>query len=660
MILCAVSFTMILCRSFAMQCTHLCSDCIIPGEESEEELLKLQRGIALLQSKEFRSRLEAQDSFGLDSPSFQKLFQGGGDNLSGVGGGEEDDESVFSDIQLNGDNVVHLLDSTKPSQVGKKSSSTKRDKKQNKKKSKGSKKPEDDTSRPNSDRKAFERLQEAKSQYRKLKNHHPVGKHYSTETAIMPATTRNKNALEVACGLEAGDADIGKVPRKKTTKTSSNRRDGGENMHPNGQAESELGHALSPKPGGKRKDPPEETPNDNEDTAMREEIEEIMKIENKLPLNKRGIRIQQLHEKMYDLKARLHDMAQLATKYGRQKDKMRKTIDDLQKKLLQSDTVSQDSAALLRLNNELLKACKEIAKSKLWRSRKFIADHDDENQAAEFVLNYLNVPEMKTKETKASMIKTYKTQIKKTLYAHKSYVASEFKKVAFKMLKDKKKLPNSEDILKCITRNIVSVDDMELFEWYWEILLPKMIGAKEWDTSVRYYTTISLARDAENEKERLVSISDEAMCLLLWENSHDRWLVEYAWEEDPSNAGQKKPKWDGKFTNSKLGQQLWGGWKLEGYQAFNQYYTLTKTARNNANCIKVEKTCLQNLRMKNKITEKNRDLQEYQNRRIKRAEKKGETLEVGLPIPLQHQSVRPVTEEEEDRNEGEDEIMDEE
>jgi hypothetical protein len=633
----------------------LCSDCITPGEESDEELVQLQRGIALLQSKDFRSRLAAQDSFEIASPVFQKIF-----HRSGVDAVEEDDESVFSDIQLNEDNDVHLLVPTKPSPVGKKSSSTKRDKKQKKKKSKISKQPEDDTGRPNSDRNAFERLQEAKSQYRKLKNPHPVGKHYSTETAIMPATTRNKTVLETACGLEAGEADIGKVPRKKTTKTSSNRRVGGENMHPNGQAESESGPVLSPKPGGKRKDPPEAAPNDNEDTAMREEIEEIMKTENKIALNKRGTRIQQLHEQMYELKAKLHEMAQLASKYRGQRFKMRRTIDDLNKKLLQKDTISQDTAVILRVNNELLKACKEIAKSKLWRNRKFIADHDEENKAAEFVLTLLNVPEMKSKQAKASMIKTYKNQIKKTLYAHKSYVASEFKKVAWKILKDKKKLPNADDILKCITRDIVTDDDMELFEWYWENLLPKMIGAKEWDTSVRYYTTISQATDGENEKDRLVSISDEAMCLLLWENCHDRWLVEFAWEENPLNAGQKKPKWAGKFTNSQLGQQQWGGWKLEGYQAFNQYYKLTKTARKNANCIKVEKKCLQNLRVKNKITEKNRDLQEYQNRRIKRAQKKGETLEVGLPIPLEHQSVRPMIEEEEEEevnDDGEDEVI---
>jgi hypothetical protein len=60
---------------------------------------------------------------------------------------------------------------------------------------------------------------------------------------------------------------------------------------------------------------------------------------------------------------------------------------------------------------------------------------------------------------------------------------------------------------------------MTAFQWYWEVLLPKMIGAKEWDSSVRYYKNISQARDAENDKEPLVSISDEAMCLvgeLLW------------------------------------------------------------------------------------------------------------------------------------------------
>jgi hypothetical protein len=604
--------------------------------------------------KKHLQALSRQDSFGFDSPNFQRLF-----GRTGAVGVDKEDDIVFSDIDLSDSSTLS------PSPVGKNSGSTKRVKKQKKKKSKRSKHQDEDTSRPDSDRNAFLKLQEAKAHYRKLKNHHPSGNFLSTENDIMPTSTRRRTELEMACGLEAGAADLGKVPKKKKpAKDQSSKKPpaDSENVPANGQesesarvSESENGKNSSPKQGTKRKEPPAAAANDDVDEEMRAEVDEIMKTENKLPVNKRGQRIQELHGQMYYLKQKLKHMTRIAEEYKGENVKSKKTIAKLEKILAKSETVTQDAAAILKTNQELLKACKEMTKTKLWRYRKFIADPEDEAKAAEFVLTQLNLPEMERKNARASLIKTYKSQIKKALYGHKSYVAQEFKKAAFKILeKDDGKLLNPEQIKKCITRDIKTEDDMAAFQWYWEVLLAKMIGAKEWDSSVRYYNTISQARDSENDKERLVSISDEAMCLLLWENCYERWLTEHTWDQDDDNKGKTKPKWAGKYTNSNLGQQQWGGWKPEGYEAFNTYFLLVKAARKDPNSLKVEKSCLQILRLKHNITQKSRTLQEHENRRIKRAIANNKPLPVGLPIPLDHQNIRPVIEVDSDEEDDDD------
>jgi DNA-directed RNA polymerase specialized sigma subunit len=115
-------------------------------------------------------------------------------------------------------------------------------------------------------------------------------------------------------------------------------------------------------------------------------------------------------------------MTKISEQYKGENVKSKKAIAKLEKMLAKSETVSQDAAASLKLNRELLKACIDMTKTKLWRYRKFIADHDDEQKAAEFVLTQLDLPEMDRKNARASLIKTYKTQIKKTLYSHKSYI----------------------------------------------------------------------------------------------------------------------------------------------------------------------------------------------------------------------------------------------
>jgi hypothetical protein len=624
----AVPFTMqYLCLLALTQCLLILllhADSITPGDE-ELDQPQQQRGTILKSNKELQDRLEDHDSFGFDSPVFQKIFP----TTAAVA---LDDASYFSDIELESGGST-----SSPSHSRERNSKKKQGTKHKKTKTKRSEQPEIDTSRPDTDRKAFESLQVAKEKYRKRKNHHPSGKNYQ---ATMPTITRAS-----ASGAPTGD--VLPSPKRVPRKARPDNDGGGENTPANGQDEAEM-EDLSRK---RKADAPPPDDNDINDVEMKRELGWLWDQDKKIPLNKRGEKIQQLNKEIYKLKKALLSAKRVGKKYRMNFHAAEKTIADLRKELEACGTTTQEEALVLKVNLDILKLCKEITKNKLWRKRKFISDADGENKAAEFVLGKLDLPEMKNIDVKASMIKTYKCQIKKALYAQKNYVSSEFKKVVWAMFRDGKTIPTIDQIKKCISRDIQSENDMELMQWYWEVLLPKMIGAREWDVSVRYYTTISKARDAEDSKERLITVSDEAMCLLIWENCYDRWMTEWNWEqhqktctEEPTEKKEKKPKWAGKFTNSDLGQCRWGGWKAEGYQAFNEYHNLVRDARKDKKCMQVEKKCLQELRIKHNITQQTRDLQENENRRIKRAKAKGIEVNVGSAIPNRHLNIRPVVE----------------
>jgi hypothetical protein len=103
--------------------------------------------------KKHLQALSHQDSFGLYSPNFQRLF-----GRTGAVDVDKGEDCVFTDIDLS--------DSTlSPSPVGKNSGSTKRVKKHRRRRN-PSIQPDEDTSRPDSDRYAFLKLQEAKTHYR--------------------------------------------------------------------------------------------------------------------------------------------------------------------------------------------------------------------------------------------------------------------------------------------------------------------------------------------------------------------------------------------------------------------------------------------------------------------------------------------------------------
>ena len=275
--------------------------------------------------------------------------------------------------------------------------------------------------------------------------------------------------------------------------------------------------------------------------------------------------------------------------------------------------ISKGKAQLLRVNEDEKKKIDALVNSELWRTCKFINCKEDEEMASEFLYNIIYGGKKSTDvDAMYSWTATYKSHIKKALYAKRNYATSQIKLAANDLFKNNESVPTVAMIQKCINRTIDVNDpeEMKAFQWYWEVLLPKMVGASEWGNTVRYYTTIYAAKipgDAKNRK--LVHYSHEAMIMAIWDNNIDKWRELYDWSILPANQGKKQKNSGGKYTSTTKGQRQFGGWEPSGIEAYNRYCEEAKLGRTIPNRKILEKRTLHFLRQKYDIDQPDHDTQ---------------------------------------------------
>jgi hypothetical protein len=274
--------------------------------------------------------------------------------------------------------------------------------------------------------------------------------------------------------------------------------------------------------------------------------------------------------------------------------------------------ISKGKAQLLRINEDEKKRIDALVTSELWRTCKFINDKEDEEEASEFIYNIIYGKQSTNKDKMYSWTATYKAHIKKALYARRNYSTSQIKLAANDLFKNNEPVPTVEQILKCISRTIDVNDEQEMavFQWYWEVLLPKMVGAAEWGNNVRYYTTIYAAKIPGDEQNRkLVHYSHEGMILAIWDNNIEKWRELYDWSLSPANQGKKQKNSGGKYTSTTKGQRQYGGWEPSGIEAYNRYCEEAKAGRSLANRKILERRTLDLLREKYNINQPDHDSQ---------------------------------------------------
>ena len=292
----------------------------------------------------------------------------------------------------------------------------------------------------------------------------------------------------------------------------------------------------------------------------------------------------------------------------------------------------------------------KTSKTSLWKVCKFLKNETKLNKAAKFVMEQMDLNEFDGLEGaalveaqenwKASHRKYIRTAMNKqrnyvqqvsfgyqsvTLFANQDANAlnpcaliavqelREFMEDEVFAKKKEAEFPNVEQMKHLVMRN--KLDDKtpeaerkvyeKLFDNYWNLLLPKAAGHYCWGPTKRHYCLPSFDTldDSDPEGTSLVSASDEAFMLILWENCYDKWWYKEECkrkkeEVDEENEAMKTP-----FTDAKGGQKKFGGWNAEGIKKYNDICSeIEKNRVDEAEYIKaVEESALERIQKAEKV-----------------------------------------------------------
>jgi hypothetical protein len=115
-------------------------------------------------------------------------------------------------------------------------------------------------------------------------------------------------------------------------------------------------------------------------------------------------------------------------------------------------------------------------------------------------------------------------------------------------------------------------------------------GRRSWGKLVKCSDLVSQAKDKDGGPNRVVTKSDKAFALLIFENYVDKWIKQKAVPVDDANANnagadereatiQKQPRQTGTYTGQKSGHCKYGGWSHDGMVRFNELYKLVADDR---------------------------------------------------------------------------------
>ena len=115
--------------------------------------------------------------------------------------------------------------------------------------------------------------------------------------------------------------------------------------------------------------------------------------------------------------------------------------------------------------------------------------------------------------------------------------------------------PYSVDML-CKLRQSQTPEEKEASLWFTDSLLECVCGGKiVWGAKKKYQSRISDAK-YDNTNKSIVTVSDEAFALLIYENYINKWITRY---QNPPPPGVKGSKMMEKYTRSSIGYSEYGG-----------------------------------------------------------------------------------------------------
>ncbi|KAI2500728.1 hypothetical protein MHU86_13756 [Fragilaria crotonensis] len=202
-------------------------------------------------------------------------------------------------------------------------------------------------------------------------------------------------------------------------------------------------------------------------------------------------------------------------------------------------------------------------------------------------------------------VKIYKTCVLQSLNTKRSTCEQAGAKIARELLIAKnhpigsREPPYSVETL-CKLRRSRTDHEREAFHWFIGEFLECVSGRRVWG---RKKFTHKVSDPMERgSAEKVVTVSDEAFAILVYENYIDKWLRKYTCEQqgvqgEDTNEIEKRIK--GRYTagtTTRAANIMYGGWSDEGLIRFNQLCRLVAIDRQNENAAQMEEQVLQRLR----------------------------------------------------------------
>lgn len=250
--------------------------------------------------------------------------------------------------------------------------------------------------------------------------------------------------------------------------------------------------------------------------------------------------------------------------------------------------------AVKRRQKHVADRIQAFVKATVFRKLKFVTNDTILNKALTCVM------EREKPADEAAFIRLYKTCVVGAVNTKRSTCEQAGAKIMRELLISKKHDTNNMDPpysigVLSLLRRAQSAHEMEAYLWFVGSFLECVSGARAWGKR-KYFERVSNAMVGGTD-ELLVTVSDEAFALLLYENYVTKWMTKYI-EERTQIFQEENKRMNGKFTKSSTGNCEYGGWDEEGVRRFNQLCVLVQNDRRSRKAQEMEEYVLMELRKK--------------------------------------------------------------
>ena len=285
-----------------------------------------------------------------------------------------------------------------------------------------------------------------------------------------------------------------------------------------------------------------------------------------------------------DSRSRSRSREQLHSRNYRQWDK--ETDDaDTQKKAMSYRKAPQEQ------KENVADRIQVLVKGTIFRKLKFITSEAMFNKAMKIVI------ETEEPDHEEEFIRIYKTCVVGGINAERSTCEQAGARIVKELLTRQGYIEGDNDPPYSIEtlvqlRQGSTVIDKEAFLWFIGEFVASVSGTKVWGRK-KYYYRVSEAVIDKGSQELVVTVSDEAFAILLYENYIEKWIARYHTER----RGEKPHgKAKGKYTSSVTDHCLYGGWSAEGVTRFNALCAIVDEDRKSTDAKKAEDAVLLALR----------------------------------------------------------------